>query len=243
MSGKKDISNASLVNPHEGHRQRIKEKFLADGFSDATPPHEVLELLLCYSIPRKDTNELAHKLIERFGSISGVLDAEREEITAIPGITDNTYCLLKLILPIARIYLNDRSSAKNSIISRAEAVEYLKKQFLGVTNERVYMLCLDNKGRILGCPLLSEGNELSVSVSARVVMEHVIKTKATAVMIAHNHPKGFAFPSPGDVRVTSEIAAAISHINVRFLDHIVIADDDCVSMAASKEYSFIFSKK
>lgn len=230
-------------NLHTGHRKRLKEKFLSNGFSDTTPPHEVLELLLCFSIPRKDTNPLAHELIERFGSIAGVLDAGEEELMEFSGITENTICLLKLILPIAKMYLNDRNSAENCVNNRVEAIELLKRQFLGVTKETVFMLCLDNKGRILGCPKLSEGNELSVSVSARIVIEQVIKTKATTVMIAHNHPKGFAFPSPGDIRVTSEIVAALSHINVRLLDHIIVADDDCVSMASSKEYKFLFERK
>ncbi len=230
-------------NLHEGHRQRIRQKFLENGWSDSTPPHEILELLLCYSVPRKDTNELAHLLLERFGSVAGVLDAAKEELAEIPGITENTYCLFKLIMPLAKRYLNDRTNVENCINNRVEAVKFLKRQFLGLDKETVMLLCLDNKGRILGCPALSVGDEFAVSVSARVVMEAVIKTKATAVMLAHNHPKGFAFPSPADVRVTSEIATALRHISVRFLDHIIVADDDCVSMQSSKEYSFIFGAK
>ena len=227
-------------NLHEGHRKRIRQKFLENGWSESTPPHEILELLLCYSVPRKDTNELAHLLLERFGSVAGVLDASKEELTEFPGITENTYCLFKLIMPLAKRYLNDRTTVENCINNRAEAVNFLKRQFLGMEKETVMLLCLDNKGRILGCPALSVGDEFAVSVSARVVMEAAIKSKATAVMLAHNHPKGFAFPSPADIRVTSEIAAALKHLSVRFLDHIIVSDDDCVSMQASKEYSFIF---
>lgn len=227
---------------HKGHRKRLKEKFLANGFDETTPQHEVLELLLCFSIPRKDTNELAHFLIERFGSLVGVLDASEEELLEIPLITENTICLLKLILPVAKIYLDTRRSFENCVNDRTEAIELLKSKFFGLTKEVVYMLCLDNKGRILGCPRLSNGSELVVSVSARVVLEHAIKTKATAVMLAHNHPKGFAFPSPGDLKSTAEIKAALSHIGVRLLDHIIVADDDCVSLASSKEYKFLFEK-
>ena len=228
---------------HAGHRQRIKQKFLADGFNSATSPHEVLELLLCYSIPRKDTNELAHILIKRFGSIAGVFDASKEELLKIPGITENTICLFSLILPIAKMYLNDRASMENTVTDREEAAERLKAMFIDAQNEVVYMLCLDNKGRILGIQKLSEGNALSVSVSARVVLEQVIKTNATAVMIGHNHPKGFAFPSTGDIRVTGEIASALYHVNVRLLDHIIVSDNDYVSMASSREYQYIFGKK
>ena len=208
MDGLKGKLADKSKNVHEGHRKRIREKFLLNGFDAQTPPHEVLELLLCYSVPRKDTNELAHLLLERFGSIAGVLDASKEELTEFPSITENTYCLFRLIMPVAKMYLNDRSSSENCINNRADAVNYLKRQFIGTTNEMVLMLCLDNKGRILGCPKLSEGDELSVAVSARVVLEQAIKSKATAVMLAHNHPKGFALPSPADVRVTSEVSVA-----------------------------------
>ena len=93
-------------NLHEGHRKRIKEKFLENGFTASTPPHEVLELLLCYCVPRKDTNELAHRLLDRFGSIAGVMDASREELTEFPGLTDNAYCLFRLIMPVAKMYLD-----------------------------------------------------------------------------------------------------------------------------------------
>ena len=227
---------------HKDHRKRVREQFLKEGFSDNTPPHKILELLLFYVVPRKDTNGLAHQLMNKFGSLAGVLDAPEEELLKFSGITENALCLFRLIMPVARMYINDRKEGQRSVSGRADAAEFLAEKFIGLEKERVYLLCLDNKGRILDCPLLSEGSELHVSVSSRMIIEQVIKTKATAVMLGHNHPKGLAFPSPADIRVTAQLVSAVSHIGVRFLDHIVVADGDYVSMAESKEYSYIFNR-
>lgn len=227
---------------HDGHRERTRQQFLEQGFSESTPPHKILELLLFYSIPRKDTNGIAHRLIEEFGSISGVVDAPEEELVKIPGITKNSVCLIKLILPIARTYIKDKKAKENIIDNSTKAINYFSGKFLGLTVETAYLLCLDNKGRILGCPKLAEGDELCVAVSARTVVEQVFKTKATTVMLAHNHPKGFAFPSAADITVTRDIATALEHLGVRLLDHIIIADSDCVSMALSEDYKKIFGR-
>lgn len=225
---------------HDGHRDRMKQQFLKDGLSEHMPPHKLLEMLLFYSIPRKDTNELAHLLIETFGSFSAVLDAPAEELIKIPGITQNTICLLKLIMPAARTYMDDRADGRTNVSGREDAAEYLSKKFIGRTVETVFLLCMDNKGRILSCAKLSEGDEISVGVSARSVVEATLKSHATAVMIAHNHPMGFAFPSPGDIKVTSDISTALFHIGVQFLDHIIVADGDYISMQQTPEYSHLF---
>lgn len=227
---------------HDGHRKRIREQFMEEGFSENTPPHKVLELLLFYSIPRRDTNELAHKLIERFGSVAGVLDAPEEQLLKIEGISENTVCLLKLIMPVARSYINDKEKTGRQIYTLGNAADYLFNKFMGLTVETVYLLCLDNRLRILDCPMLSQGDEISVSVSTRMVAEQVFKTKATSVMLGHNHPKGFAFPSAADVKVTTDIATALTHLGINFLDHIIVADGEYVSMAQSRDYGFIFEQ-
>ena len=227
---------------HDGHRERIRQQFLEQGFSENTPPHKILELLLFYSIPRKDTNETAHRLIEKFGSIAGVVDAPEEELIKIPGITKNSVCLIKLILPVARAYIRDKKDEENLIDSSTKALSYLSGKFLGLSVETAFLLCLDNKGRVLGCPKLAEGDELCVLVSARTVVEQAFKTKATAVVLAHNHPKGLAFPSAADIVVTKDIAEALKHLGVKLLDHVIVADSDCVSMALSKDYKEIFGR-
>lgn len=227
---------------HDGHRERTRKQFLAQGFTENTPPHKILEMLLFYSVPRKDTNSIAHMLIDKFGSIAGVLDAPTEELLKVPGITENSVCLIKLVLPVTRAYINDKSE-KAVIVDNAEkAAKYLSGKFLGLTVENVFLLCMDNKGRVIACPKLSEGDELCVAVSARSVVEKVIKTGATNVMLGHNHPKGFALPSSSDVAVTIDIAKALRHLGVYLVDHIIVADDEFISMAQSKDYKHIFAR-
>ncbi len=230
-----------MQDSHKGHRDRVKKQFLAEGFSENTPPHKLLEMLLFYCIPQKDTNELAHTLLAEFGSFKGVLDAPVRELVKFPGITENSVCLLKLIMPAARLYCNSEMEKEN-FANLSAAAEYLASKFVGRTIEAVFLLCLDNRGRMLACTKLSEGDEISVGVTARMVVEEVLKNKATAVMLAHNHPKGFALPSPADIRRTTEISTALFHIGVNFLDHIIVADNDYVSLAQSKEYKFLFDK-
>lgn len=229
-----------MASPHDGHRKRMKEDFLKNGFTDDTPTHKILEMLLFYTIPRKDTNELAHKLIEEFGSLAGVMDAPVSSLLAIPGITENTACLLKLIMPTARVYLEERSDFDQPILSIESGANYLKNKFIGRTVETVFLLCLDGKGRIIRCAKLSEGDEISVGISARTVVEEVIKTHATSVMLAHNHPCGFALPSMPDVRLTADIARALKNIGVNFIDHIIVSDGDYISLVSSSEYEYIF---
>lgn len=231
-----------MASVHDGHRERIRKQYIKEGISEHMPPHKLLEILLFYSVPRRDTNELAHRLIETFGSFSAVLDAPIEDLVKVQGITENSAFLLKAILPAARIYLKDRENGKSSVAGKDDAAEYLSHRFFGCTVETVYLLCLDNKGRILSCPKLSEGDIISVGVSPRTVIEQALKYHATAVMLAHNHPKGFALPSKADIRMTIDIGKALGAINVQFLDHIIVADGDYISMAQSKDYEYLFAQ-
>ena len=225
---------------HDGHRTRMREEFLKAGFTDATPEHKVLELLLFYSIPRRDTNEIAHRLIDAFGSLAGVMDASVEDLLKVPGISQNTACLIKLIMPMARQYTVSRSKNCVYVYTRDQAAEYVKQFYVGRTLETVFVLCLDNQGKVLDCAMVSEGDEISVRVSARTVLEQVFKTKATVVMLAHNHPRGLALPSQGDLDVTHSIAVALQNLKIQLLDHVIYVDDDHVSLAQTPEYSYLF---
>lgn len=226
---------------HDGHRKRVWEQFLREGITDHTPDHKILECLLFYTIPRKDTNELAHSLLNAFdNSLVQVLCASAEDLTKVKGITPYTANLIKMILPIARRYEMENNSVKKRAFTKADAVNYVSRLFIGEKVEVVYLLCMDNKGKILCCPKLSTGDELSVGVSPRTVVETVIKCGATVVMLAHNHPRGFPTPSNDDVTLTADIAAALSKIEVEFLDHIIVGNGESVSLAESKDYGYLF---
>ncbi len=228
-----------MEHEHEGHRERMRRQFLQDGFPDSMPEHQLLEMLLFYVVPRKDTNPLAHRLIEQFGSLSGVMDASVEELKKVSGITENGACLIKMILPLSRRYQQSRVENRLYFHNRTEAADYLLNQFVGRTVETVFLLCMDNKGKRLDCCKISEGDEISVSVSARTVVEQVFKTHATVVMLGHNHPMGLALPSQGDLATTKKIATALHHLGVQLLDHIVVSDGDYVSMAETPAYRMV----
>lgn len=229
-------------NLHEGHRRRVKAEFLENGFKENTPPHKFLEMLLFYSIPRKDTNALAHKLIEEFGSLAGVLDAPPAELIKIPGITENTAALLKLIVPVARRYQTDKHGLKDRYESIDDICEFLLSKYFGFSEEVFAVTSLSLNGRILGFDILASGEAVSVAVSSRKVIETVLKRSASCVIISHNHPGGPALPSSEDIQVTVSLKEALSHVNVKLADHIIIADGDYVSLAHSRGFEEIFGQ-
>lgn len=221
-----------MENIHEGHRKRMKERFMKSGLDDFAP-HNVLELLLFYSIPRGDTNPIAHRLIDAFGSLSGVFDATPEELMKVSGVGESTAILISMIPQMARKYLEDKADAVNVVGGCGDIGAYLLPKFIGRTNEALMMVSIDNKNKVIACSVVAEGTVDSAKVSRRKVMEEAMKVKATRVILAHNHPRGVAVPSAEDVAMTREIGRLFAQVGIELVDHIIIADDDYVSMAAS----------
>lgn len=221
-----------MENIHEGHRKRMKERFMKSGLDDFAP-HNVLELLLFYSIPRGDTNPIAHRLIDAFGSLSGVFDATPEELMKVSGVGESTAILISMIPQMARKYLEDKADAVNVVGGCGDIGAYLLPKFVGRTNEALMMVSIDNKNKVISCSVVAEGTVDSAKVSRRKVMEEAMKVKATRVILAHNHPRGVAVPSAEDVAMTREIGRLFAQVGIELVDHIIIAEDDYVSMAAS----------
>ena len=217
---------------HDGHRKRLKARFVKSGLDDFEP-HNVLELLLFYSIPRKDTNPLAHRLISRFGSLSGVFDANPEELMKVEGITENTAVLISMVPQMARKYLEDKADAVNAIGGFKDIGMYLMPKFVGRTVETIMLASLDNKNKIISCNIVAEGETDRATLSKRKVMEEAMRVGATRVILAHNHPRGFAMPSSEDIYLTREIYALLASVGIELVDHIIFAEDDFVSLAVS----------
>ena len=217
---------------HKGHRQRMKDRFLQEGldhFSDI----QVLELLLYYCIPRQDTNPIAHNLLDHFGSLSQVLEASVEELTKVPGIGDNTATFLHLITDVGRYYQINRSTRVTILPTLDQCARYLQPFFFGRRVETVFLLCLDAKCKVLCCKEVGEGSVNSAGISTRKIVETALGVNATTVVLAHNHPSGVAIPSGEDLQTTQRIAAALQCVDIQLADHIVVADDDYISMAQS----------
>ncbi len=214
---------------HDGHRARKKEQFRTHGL-DAFADHEALELLLFYAIPRVDTNPVAHRLIERFGSLDGVLSAPPEELEKVDGVGESAATLLSLILPLVR-RSRMTASKKPVILGTTQAAgEYFVDLFFGMREERLYEACLDAKGKLLRCAKVADGSVDAVSVNIRVIVENALKCGASAVVLSHNHPSGVALPSADDNATTLAVYDALRTVDIRLLDHIIVADDDFVSI-------------
>lgn len=221
---------------HDGHRQRLKERFMEQGMDSFTQV-QALELLLFYCIPRQDTNELAHRLLERFGSFAQVLDADLEDLQTVKGIGESAALFLKMVPASARYYQVDKARLEGKpLLTIEDCGAYMLPYFLGRPNETVYVLCLDAKGKAICCRMVGEGGINSAGVPIRRIVELALAVKATSVVLAHNHPSGIALPSHEDVAATQRVATALEAVDVILVDHLVIADDDFTSMVHSGFY-------
>lgn len=228
-------------NPHSGHRDRVRERFLKEGL-DNFDDHNVLELLLFYSIPQKDTNEIAHNLVNTFGSISGVFDAKLEDLCKVKGITQRTAVLIKMIPQLFKKYETDKLNKDDAVLNTVDLVaEYISKFYKGVTEERLYLLCLDTNCRLLSCNMISTGTVNATQINNRKIIETAYSVNATNIILVHNHPSGIVAPSKKDVDTTIAIANLMSSIGLRLSDHIIIGNgNDYFSFRKSDKWNGIF---
>ena len=215
---------------HEGHRKRMKMRFMKDGL-DSFEPHQVLELLLFYSIPRRDTNELAHELLKKYGSLSGVFEADPKDLAKIAGISENSAFLLSLIPQLARRYTNDKWGDKPELNSSTKAGTYAVSLFGGRTYEAFYIICLDAQNRVNYSELVHEGTINEAPVYPRLLVEAAIRHKANSVILAHNHPGGTLNPSRADIEATRTICTALESISIKVIDHIIVCGEKYYSFA------------
>lgn len=220
---------------HDGHRQRLMERFRKEGL-DNFESVQVLELLMFFSIPRRDTNELAHELINRFGSVSRVMDASVEELMQVPGVGQNTATLFHLAKAAGRFYQVDSNRKGAMMKDMEDCGNFLLPYFIGRQQETVFLLCLNANCNVISCQEVGAGEINSAVISPRRVVEVALKEKASSVVLAHNHPSGVALPSHEDVMVTQRLASALAAVDVTLADHLIVADDDYVSLVQSGLY-------
>ena len=223
------------MSVHDGHRQRLKERYLKEGL-DGFAEHQALELILFYCIPRKDTNELAHRLIKRFGSLAQVLEAPADAIAEVEEAGPNVATYLSLVRDFTRYYHVNSVIQNKQLDTIDDCCNYLRPFFDCRTVETVYMLSLDAKSMVLNCRKIGEGGINSTGVSTRDIVKAAMDDGATSVILAHNHPSGFAVPSIEDAAVTQQVAQALNGIDVCLTDHIIFARNDYISMANSSGY-------
>lgn len=225
---------------HSGHRIRLKKRFIREGGFENFEDHNILEMLLFYTIPRKDTNELAHRILDRFGSLHALFDASYEELVKTPGISENTACLIKAILPAARAYNYSKYQQVTILNNMDKVSDYLLGKYAGFSEEVLGLVSMDNCFRALSFDILARGTIDSVILDVRKVIETLIVNQATIAIIVHNHPSGHALPSKEDIYQTRRIISACNSINVSVLDHDLIAGGECISLHSSGMYTGLF---
>lgn len=224
------------IQIHKGHRQRLKERFRREGLADFNEIN-ALEILLFYCIPKQDTNEIAHALLNRFGSFANVLDAPEEDLLQVKGIGEHAAVFLKLLTQARGYYYVSQAKSIQIINTYEGAGNYLRRRFEGRNREAIFILCLDAKCKVLGCEKVGEGGINSANVPIRKIVEVALRMDATSVILAHNHPSGIALPSEEDRRTTIQLAQTLRNVDITLLDHIVVADEEYISMAQSNLYN------
>ncbi|MEG0751333.1 MAG: JAB domain-containing protein [Oscillospiraceae bacterium] len=215
---------------HDEHRKRLKARFMRSGLRDFDE-HTALELLLTYSIPRRDVNAVAHRLIDGFGGFGRVLEADPKSLVEIEGVGENSAALIKLVFQSFVYYEQSKYRRGFVASSTGAAIDYARSLFVGETDEVVYALCLDSSLRLICARELSRGAVSEAAVSLRRIVEAATLNKAVCVILAHNHPGGYCVPSRDDLELTRVAMQALSLIGVSLSDHIIVGARSEISMA------------
>lgn len=214
-----------MENPHEGHRNRLKARFLAEGL-DSFSDHNVLELVLFYALPRKDTNEIAHALVKRFGTYAAVFEASVEELCTVPGIGEHAATLIKLFLPVARRYSRERSEKERRVCDTLDKLlRYAEEEYAGVRLEETRVLLLDSSLRIIDCVKISEGVSDTAEIRTRRLVEAAIRAEAPMAVLMHNHPGGKKLPSGEDYEATLRLVSVCETVGIKLLEHLLITNE------------------
>jgi len=211
-------------NLHANHRERVRTRFVNNGFSiDNFEDHQVLEYLLFHAIPRIDTNEHAHRLLDRFGSFRDVLDAKHEDLVSVEGIGENTATFIKLLAATSRRYAMSESKIGEQYDTIDKVGKFLTTLFMGATKEKVYLLTFNGKNEMTSCNLICEGTVTSSAFSLKSVIGIALNEDAAGIVIAHNHPTGLAVPSGADIEFTSQLRYICQEVGINLLEHIIVA--------------------
>jgi len=229
MAGEKQL--------HKGHRQRMRQRVEAQGY-ESLEPHEALELLLYTTIPQKNTNPLAHMLLDRFGSFAGVLEASEEELLSVDGVGPSTARMLHLLPDVCRYYTHSRASEAEGLRTTEQLAVFLQSKFLGIDREKALLLALDRRSRVKGLYWLQEGSNERVALSVKEVVAAALRCGTESVVLCHNHPNGMALPSREDLQATENIVRALGLVRVQLRDHIILTEGEYFSLREANRLPF-----
>ena len=215
---------------HAGHRERLRNRYAENGLSGFAE-HEILELLLTFAIPRVNTNPIAHRLINHFGSLTAVLEADRKELEAVEGIGPQASTLLSMLLPLLRIYEQKKMLPRVHFSTYNDLAAFCSTLYIGACREEFYVLSMDADLNLLAARCITKGTPTEVNALPRQVLEELLQNHAACAAISHNHPSGSAMPSQEDVDITLAIERVLTGVGIRLYDHVLIA--------GNRQYSFM----
>ena len=216
---------------HAGHRNRLRTKFSSGALLDE---HEILELLLFECIPRCNTNEIAHRLLNRFGSIRGVLDAKESELKEIEGIGSHSAFFLRLLPAVVALYQRSGISPRGLLTGKKELYIYMQSLFIGSSTEKIFLMLFGGVGNLKRVLQLDDGLPTSSGILLNKLIRTISESNASSVVLVHNHPDGVPFPSAEDRRATERLQQALNPIDVHLVDHFIIAGDICYSILSDR---------
>ncbi len=224
-------------NIHKDHRKRVRNRFLKSRFNDFSE-HEKLELLLYYAIPVKNTNPIAHTLLNKFRSIRGVFDATIDQLTELDGIGEQTAILIKLVPELAREYINSENVCE-PLDNSDKVCNFFKKQFIGEYVEKIKAACIDDKLNLVYCDDIAEGTINSVCIDIKRLIQFVYENNCENVIIAHNHPNGDLSPSNDDIRQTVDMYKKLKTIGINLIDHVIVAQGQAISLKSVGTFNLL----
>ncbi|MBP3376339.1 MAG: DNA repair protein RadC [Clostridia bacterium] len=213
-------------NPHDNHRERLRARFLAAG--ESFEDHELLELMLFYCIPRVNTNEIAHRLLERFGSIKGVFNAGPLALMTVDGIGESSALYIRAISEAISRYSRCSIDTRKLLDSREILYEYMQSLFIGTNRETFYLILLTAGKRLILCEKVGKGNAIGASIDPRSICQLAINTEAAFAIVAHNHPDGKAIPSGEDLQLSEHLEWMFNEMQIKLIDHFIVAENKCV---------------
>lgn len=231
-------SSKNNANVHDGHRERMRLRFRETGSFDGFSEHEIIEMLLFYTHPRRNTNEIAHELINRFGSIAGIIEAEYDDLIKVKYITDGAATLFKMLPKFLPVYYNSKN---NGMIydNSQKLIALFEPYFVGLAHEEFRAAYFDNKLALIRNVALDSGDTSGTAVNIRKLVEIALRENAATVAIAHNHPKTASKPSSGDFNTTQQIIDVLKPMKIDFLDHVIVGEDKTISLRDDAYIKFL----
>lgn len=222
-------------NPHINHRKRLKKQFAFD-LGKSMSDYTFLEYLLFFSIPQGDTNQLAHRLLNAFGSFDKVLEAEKEELMTVNGVGEHTATYLTSLLPFFSRYMERRSGEKFEYTDLEKITEYLTGKYMNVKGEQALLLNFDSKGIFSNCMELGNKDIGRIDINNREIAASVVRDGAVYSILVHNHPSGIVLPSQEDLKSVLKMSAFLKMLSVTLVDNIILTNDDFLAFSTNGRY-------